>query len=177
MVIKKRRDNKLFRLLVVYTLIFSVGLNIALLCFFFFFLKQDRTYIQKSYPKKSSDFRPILVFKGSQIQDVSRYSFKQLKQSLSNKRLLEFGYTYREIALGFLNTHYHIDIQRVLGPSNLSFYPITFINKRGKKEDLLLLVGLSDVDYEKIATFMEKEKWPLTSKGQFLLLKEMKKQI
>lgn len=154
-------------------LIFSGSLNIILFLVFLYdmayrqppALLYEHTPVVDPFIASSTDFSN----KREAIRQFQTMSFEQLVERLNSKDLVEDGYMQRDLALACLVNYHHFDIE-----SALSDY---FIQKRAfffeeGKENMVIFPGLGEEHYQTIAQFIRTERWPLTSKGLFLFLKE-----
>lgn len=160
-------------------LMLSGAFNIILLSLFFYWI------IKESPPTAYCELKPIekknlamIPLDKSNIDVIN--SFKtlnrdQLIAKLSSTQLFENGYSQRDLALGYLISIHHFDLMRSLHGKTLPEAPrtITFsTTPDGKRQEILVYPGLSENHYQAIIQFANTEKWPLTSQGIFLALKE-----
>lgn len=101
-------------------------------------------------------------------------SIAQLVSKLSNTQLVENGYTQRDLALAALVTFHHFDLSRALlgFPKPEQERKISFgVRPNGKPAEAIVFPGLTEEQYQAIIHFANAERWPLTGKGLFLLIK------
>ncbi len=106
-------------------------------------------------------------------------SFDQLVAKLSNRQLIENGYTQRDIALACLVAFHHFDLSRALlgySPPDQQRTIMYGQLKSGKPALMTVYPGLSDQQFQALVNFAATEKWPLTSKGLFWQYKKLKNQ-
>lgn len=146
-------------------LIFSGALNIGLLATCF--IKQDRIPMASTRALHSSLEEPASSNK-TILNGMAALSFRELVALLTNRELVEEGYTKRDLALSALVAFRHFNLEKALGTELLQ--KRTVLIQAGTVE---LYPGLGEEQFEAIIRFAYKEKWPLTSKGLFELLQKM----
>jgi LysM repeat protein len=163
-------------------LFFSGALNIVLISVFFYWLIRERPptpYFELKPANIEEQQIPFAVDESS--ADVIRYfktlTLEQLVAKLTNAELVESGYRTKDLALACLVTFHHFDLSRALlddiQPTQTRL--ISFgLRKDGKPAKVLVYPGLSEKQYESIIRFAKRERWPLTSKGLFLNIKNTK---
>lgn len=161
-------------------LMISGGLNIALLSLFFYWTMRERppTPYYELKPANLQEQQSPLAIDHSN-SEVIRYfrkkPFEWLVARLHNVKLVENGYTQRDLALACLVAFHHFDINRaLLGlPSAEQTRSIVFGKYRdGSPAELTIYPGLTDKQYESILAFAATERWPMTSKGLFHALRK-----
>lgn len=169
-------DKKWIRRLRLLTelLIVSGAVNIFFLVFFLYSTISRKHIKIEVSPRKEIEKKK--EFSNSEyFSKISSLGFRELISLLSNDELIEEGYRKRDIALGCLITFHEFNVEKALINQGLQkrkvFYPLA----KSEKKEVLLIAGLSDHHYESIIHFAFSEKWPLTSKGLFLLLKKWEK--
>lgn len=157
-----------FRILTL-SLIFSGALNIGLIAAFLAVVWQNK---QPSFAfAQKIPQNPLLAASNVHvIQELSHLSFRELCACLTNKDLLEEGYTKRDLALAVLGTYRHINVEKALSGSLhqrrlLSIAP---------DQTIELYPGLTDEQFKAILQFVYLEKWPLTAEGLFKLVQKTK---
>ncbi len=157
-----------FRILTL-SLIFSGALNIGLIAAFLAVVWQNK---QPTFAfAQAAPQNPLLASSNAHIiQELSQLSFRELCACLTNKDLLEEGYTKRDLALAVLGTYRHIDVEKALSGSLhqrriLSLAP---------DQTIELYPGLTDEQFKAILQFVYLEKWPLTAEGLFKLVQKTK---
>lgn len=157
-------------------LIFSGALNFiltAILCYSWFKERPPIPYyvlkpIEENDPRhaqskdlSNSDF----------VKELKEMSLEQLYAKLNNSQIVENGYTQRDLALGYLTTYHHFNINRAL--HGLPFpQQQRMLSFNDKKAEIIVYPGLSEQQYQAIIQFAHTEKWPFTSKGLFLLFQK-----
>lgn len=146
-------------------LILSIALNAILAAIFFYFFIRGNPFLL------SFEYTPLPVTaekhftNNEQLARLSGESFPTLLSSLTNTRLFEDGYRQRDLALGALVAKHHFDINRALGTTRLA---------RRTVGEISLFPGLNDADFAKILHFAQVERYPYTSEGLFVHLRENK---
>lgn len=109
------------------------------------------------------------------IAELSQLSFPQLVGRLSNTQMIEDGYAERDLALACLTAFHHFDIQRAL-PKNSQPQQKRFFAWKPKAQEpsipLVIYPDLKQHHFDALMQFAKTERWPFTSEGLFLLLKE-----
>lgn len=157
-----------FRILTL-CLIFSGALNIGLLAAFWAILWQERQP-SLAFPQKAAENPFLGASNAHVIEELSKLSFRELCACLTNKELLEEGYTKRDLALAVLATYRHIDVEKALAGSLHQRRTFSL----GSNQDVELFPGLTDEQFKAIIQFVYLEKWPLTPKGLFRLIQHSK---
>ncbi len=144
-------------------LIFSGALNIGLIAAFAFFMFQE-TPISQIVAKPVK--KELLSTNGQIFASMARLSFRELVSYLTNRELIEEGYTKRDLALAALVAFHHFNLEKALSapPNQIR----TLVSAGDQKVDLF--PGLSEEEFEAIIRFAYQEKWPLTAKGLFAIL-------
>lgn len=169
---KKEYDwIKRFRVLT-QMLILSGALNIAFLCCFIYLI------FLKGRPVADYAVKPVIlenkkrdITNNQFLTYLSGLSFREIIPVLSNKELIEEGYTKRDIALGCLFSLHDFNIEKALPNQNLQKRKFSFV-KGAEKLEITLFAALGDAQYEGIIRYATTDKWPLTSKGLFNALKK-----
>ncbi len=109
---------------------------------------------------------------GEVLRNFRKLPFEDLVEKLQDQTLIENGYSVRDLALSALVNSYSLDIERAVGklPADRSLV----IGKRSNGSYLTVKVfpGLNDSSFEKIAFFIQTEKWPQNPQGLYQLLKK-----
>jgi hypothetical protein len=158
-------DNwvKKFRVLT-FSLIFSGALNIGLMAALI--VKQDLPMGLEKSSKKTVEHRIGSV---AVLQTLSKQSFKELVTQLTNRELIEEGYSQRDLALSALVGFHYFNIEKALSTTELQKRLVALDDHRS----IELFPGLSDEQFDAVIRFAYQEKWPLTSKGLFALLQKL----
>lgn len=161
----------------------SGALNIVLASFFFYWIFQERPptpYFELKPANINEQQVPVAMdhSNGEVIRYFKTLSLHALLSKLSHAEFVDNGYTIRDLALATLVTFHHFDLRRALlddvQPTQtrvLSFG----LKKDGKQAKVFIYPGLSDKQFDSIMHFARRERWPLTSKGLFLNLKQSQK--
>ncbi len=146
-------------------LIFSGALNITLLAAFVFFLFEKPYAASPSQKKKE-----IVTTNGQIFSAMSRMSFRELVSYLTNRDLLEEGYTKRDLAVAALVAYHHFNLEKALSAPPAQVRTLLL----SKDQTIDVFPGLSEEQFEAIIRFAYQEKWPLTSKGLLMALQSQK---
>lgn len=150
-------------------LLASVILNGVLISFLLYSYLYDRPpqplFEQKPQIAKS----PGLLNADTQkvVASLEKQSLPKLIGRLKDDRIVENGYTVRDLSLAILSGEYYFDLKRALGRA-----PEEKVLRSGNKEEnLVVYPGLTSDDFTKIDTFLSIERWPFKPAGLFRLLK------
>lgn len=104
------------------------------------------------------------------LQALKKLSTHDLKAKLNDTRVVEMGYTVRDLSVAALSEFYQLDIEKAIKR------PLEekWLAYGSKGETIVVYPGLSDEDYKAIVVYLEQEKWPFKSQGLFKLLKSEK---
>ena len=158
----------------------SGGLNIVLLTLFFYWLVKEtppRPYFELKPADKEEQQAPLAIDRSNAAIIVSnkRLPMEQLIAKLTDRQLVENGYSQRDLALASLVTFFHFDLSRaLLGLAQPSQQRIIPFGKTpdGELCEVTVYPNLSEQQYEAIVLYANRDRWPLTSKGLFLLLRK-----
>lgn len=160
-------------------LMVSGALNIALLALFFYWMVKERpptTYYQLKPADQEQEQPPLADTRTSKevIVEYGRMPLEQLIAKLSHAQLVENGYAQRDLALAYLVAFHHFDLSRALSGQSLLLQKrtLSFSSSDEEKKELVIYLGLTEAQFQSIVQFATTEKWPFTSQGLFLLLKE-----
>jgi LysM repeat protein len=97
--------------------------------------------------------------------------YQRLLMKLADTRLVEDGFTERDLALGVLISFFDFDLERALGrcPPPAQKRVISF---NCGQESIVVYAHLSEQQFEAIQHFASQEKWPFKAQGLFLFLKK-----
>jgi hypothetical protein len=117
-----------------------------------------------------SSKKELQTTNGQLIGSMSRLTFRELVSFLTNRDLVEEGYSKRDLAIAALVAYHHFNIERALSapPSQVR----TLVLSGDQKIDVF--PGLAEEQFEAIIRFAYQEKWPLTAKGLFSHLQSRK---
>lgn len=140
---------------------------------YYFWVDRPPTPVCEHKPvstKKSHPHLTVAIGAQDAIKALKKHPMIDLKEKLSDKRVVEMGYTVRDLSLGALAGFYQLDIEKALKK------PIEekWLQYGSEGETLAVYPGLSDEDFNHILSFMETEKWPFKTEGLFKLLKSEK---
>lgn len=139
-------------------LIFSAALNIGLIAYF---LIQDSPV---SFATKRESSHEIETSNGKVLRQMSRLTFRELVSFLTNRSLVEEGYSKRDLAVSALVAYHHFNIEKALSGKPEQVRTLKFSDD----ETVELYPSLTEDQFEAIIRFAYQEKWPLTAKGLFL---------
>lgn len=145
------------------SLIASVSLNVGLIAAYFV---ADRPSIASlGSPKKETVVTNAKIFHA-----MEHLSFRELVSFLTNRELIEDGYTKRDLALAALVAYHHFNLEKALAASPIQVR--TLLLSKGQTIDVF--PGLNEEQFEAIIRFAYQERWPLTAKGLFVHLQNQK---
>lgn len=160
-------------------LIVSGSLNILMLAllFYWYFKEQPPTPLCERKPTSYDSqigYGTIEYGNEEVLRQFEKMSMSQLMEKLKDARLVESGFAIRDLALGSLLTYHHFDLQRALAGARMPIQKryIIFKDIQGQKKELITYSDINPDQYEKILAFINTEKWPYTTQGLFILLKE-----
>ena len=156
--------TKKFRFLTL-ALIFSGALNIGLIAAFAFFMYQETPVAIARAGKKE-----VSVSNGQIFASMSRLTFRELVSYLTNRDLVEEGYTKRDLAIAALVAYHHFNIEKALAARPTQVRTLTLADH----QTIDVFPGLAEDQFEAIIRFAYQEKWPLTARGLFALLQTQK---
>lgn len=141
-------------------LIFSVTLNIGLVAYF---LIQDSPI---SFARTRSKNLQIEASNAKILSQMSRLTFRELVSYLTNRTLVEEGYSKRDLAVAALTAYHHFNIEKALSgkPEQMR------VHRLSDDQTIELYPSLTEAQFEAIIRFAYQEKWPLTAKGLFFHL-------
>jgi len=115
------------------------------------------------------------VFSASTREILSHFfylGFDDLLGKMEDRRLVEHGYTVRDLALSCLTSFHNFDTRRALPGISLQRRQLIFEHTEGGEQiEVPVFPGLNDEHFQAITFFAEREQWPFTPKGIFLELK------
>lgn len=179
---KKNKDDKTLMHRIrrlTQALIVSGACNIALVAFLFYWSVKERPptpYCERK-PIKEEQQGVVALESGNSdlLRQYGELSMEQLTALLTSDKLVENGYKQRDLALASLVSYYHFDLSRALAgyPILLEKRKIGFgISRDGTRVEVIAFPGLNDHHFQTIIHFAKTEKWPLTAKGLWLMLRQ-----
>ncbi len=157
--------TKKFRLLAI-ALIFSGALNIGFLAAFAYFMLKDATpSLAIARPHKKG---PEISTNGQLVGTMSHLTFRELVSFLTNRELIEEGYTKRDLAVASLVAFHHFNLEKALAAPPAQ---VRVLSLPGDQK-IEIFPGLTEDQFQAIIRFAYQEKWPLTAKGLFCLLQK-----
>lgn len=159
--------GKKFKILT-FSLIASGALNIGLIAAVasLLFSEENRTGLPR-ISKKVAEVEKLTNV--ALLQSMSKLSFRELAALLTNRELVEEGYSKRDLALSALAAFHHFNLEKALGGAPTQK---RFLAWEGA-QPIEIYPGLSEEQFDAAIHFAYQEKWPLTSKGLFLLLQKV----
>src|ERR1700733_1480271 len=155
-------------------LIISGALNVGLCAFLIYWIIKERppTPYCEHLPVHLSQESPPVIATRPLINVIDYYktlSLEQLMNELSNSESIENEFTYRALALAFLVTFHHFDVQRAIQSKEMPLRQKIIVSKSNLDMPVELLIHpqLSKSDYEAVLQFARTEEWPFTSFGIF----------
>jgi LysM repeat protein len=160
-------------------LFFSGSLNIFLLSVMLYGAIRERPpapyYELKPIAKKAQE-RPLALDPTNTeiLRAFRKLPLEQLLAKLAHAQPVENGYTIRDLALASLVAFHQFDLARALSSPDLPEQCRKILIGRhqdGSPAEMVIFPGLSDVQFQTIISFANRETWPLTSKGLFVKIK------
>lgn len=158
-------------------LLISVAGNVILLGLLMHFVVKEsppRPYVEHKPATVTEQAQPIAM--GQSNADLllrfKRLSMPQLIAKLSNTQLIENGYTQRDLALAALVAFHHFDLSRALigHAQPTQQRTLTLPVQEGESLEVVVYPGLSEDQFQALLQFAQRERWPITAQGLFLLL-------
>lgn len=146
--------------------IFSVAVNIALLTSLVFNAVKKREPQVKLSSQQLAQKKGVISLKKTLVE-LSGKSFQELVAQLENTDHIEDGFSQRDIALSILSHQYNLDVNRALLGQNIALRFVAIQPANGQSYEYPIFSAVSDSQYKLIQTFIQNEKWPLTSFGLF----------
>lgn len=165
-------------------LMISGALNIGILSFFLYWVLRERPPTPYCELKPASLEQQQISFADCRecqdvLKELSQQSYFKLIDKLSDTHHIENGLAERDLALAYLISFYHFDMQRAL-PKQTQPRQKRLIGWKPKSQEEPVLLSvfpdLTDNQFRRIIEFAKKERWPFTPEGLFILLKMGKKE-
>lgn len=161
-----------------YILLASLSLNGILGCFLFYWVFRERPPVPvcENYLRPSESVPLALDGELSPtIQELKELSIEQLIVKLSDKHVIENGFTVGDLSLAALAGFYYFDVERALTrPNEFKSLEQKILGYGTKGETLIVYPALSDSDFLSIEAFIRRERWPFRAQGLFRLMKNGK---
>lgn len=159
---------KKFRLMVA-ALILSGSLNIGLLAAFIFSALETKQALPSiAWGPGGQDSLSFSSSYRSELSFMSKLSFAELIAFLTNRDIVGEGLVKRDLAVAALVAFHDFNLEKALASLPAQTRKISLSENR----EIDLYLGLDDEQFDAIIRFAYREKWPLTPKGLFSLLKK-----
>ncbi len=158
-----QRWGKKFRVLTL-ALIFSGALNIGLMAALVFQRLETKEGGLSISPMAHGSTHKQETTNSQILESMAKLSFRELVSFLTNKDLVEEGYTKRDLALAALVAHHHFHLEKALAGSSLQ--------KRTLLENVDVFPSLGDEQFDAVIRYAYEEKWPLTTEGLVFFLQK-----
>lgn len=159
-------------------LVLSGALNVVVLSFLFYWMVKERVpipYCEHKPADQEEQQAPLADYRtcGEVMRGLKDLSFDQLVARLQQTQLVESGLTQRDLALAALVAFHHFDLKRALTvqPQQQRGF-VCGQSSRGKPIQVVVYPGLTDKQFQEIVHFAQTERWPITSRGLFILLQK-----
>lgn len=157
----------------------SASLNALLVFFLFYWIlrEQPPTPYFELKPAAVEERQTPLASSHNNAQIILKFrklALGELVAKLSDKELVENGYTQRDLSLACMVAAHYFDLDRALLTQNQVIQKRTLIYgklKDGRDAQITVYPGLADEQFDAIIQFANRESWPLTSKGIYRVLK------
>jgi hypothetical protein len=144
-------------------LIFSLVLNVV---FLVSFLVTEPLDAPVQVVSRSSSAK--MATNAHVFETMSHLSFRELVSCLTNREPVEEGFAKRDLAVATLTALHHFNLEKAIAANPSQVRTIAF----SPTQSIDLFPGLHDDQFAAIIRYAYQEKWPLTAKGLFLLLKK-----
>ena len=169
------RINRLTRALYV-----SGTVNILLIAFLIYWIWREQPpapYFENKPATKSEKQKPLALSQtnGQIIRQMRYMTFDQLIDQLNNNELVDNGYARKDLALATLVAVHELDLDRAIQGLSAPEQQRRLVYgkfKDGSAAEIVVYPSLSNEHFKAIIAFSKTEKWPLTTKGLFSLIKE-----
>lgn len=107
------------------------------------------------------------------IRQLRKCTYNELLPHLFNAKLIDSGYTQRDLALACLISFHYFDLHRALGNEvdGLQKRQVVYGKRaNGSLAEMTVYPALSNNQWQIIEDFVKRERWPLTPQGLYLLL-------
>jgi len=146
-------------------IIFSGALNIGLLAAFIFLMLQERQ-VSLNISRPALSKGKYETTNRQLFTSMEKLTFRELVSFLTNRDLVEEGYSKRDLAVAALVAFHHFNLEKALASSPTQKRVI----EMGDNQKIEIYPGLNDEQFEAIIRYAYQEKWPLTPQGLFCLL-------
>lgn len=154
-------------------------LNITLGSFFFYSVIRERPptpYFELRPANNEEQQAPLAVDRSAAevINYFKTLPMEQLISKLSNTKLVENGFSERDLALACLVTFHYFDLSRaLLGHLEPSQHRaiVYGVRKDGTPSKVVAYPELTEEQFQSIIQFAATEKWPLTARGLYFALR------
>ena len=122
--------------------------------------------------------KPIRAEKSTQdiLLIMGVKTFRELKTDLTDKPLVENGYTVRDFALSTLISQHHFNIEKAFSKNEKlkQKRKIAYTDSVGKRKEIILFSDAEEEHFDAALAFLKEETWPITPYGMYLKLLESK---
>lgn len=161
-------------------LIFSGILNVILMLVLVYSLMHEKPpapYFELKPAFKNEQVPPLAMAHSNaeMVRQMRQFPMEQLIGMLNDTQLVEDGFKQRDLSLASLIAFHYFDLPRaLLGlPQPEQQRPVTYGKlKNGSPAVVTLYPSLSEEQFQAIKDFANREKWPLTSQGLFLAVRQ-----
>lgn len=157
----------------VFLLILSCFFNVVAFAFiiYFYFIERPPNPICEKKPQEIEK-ESVTFDNNDLINFFVALPYDELLPYLKSNILVENGYNIRDLSLGCLITFYDLDIEKIFSGNLSSQRKIyNYKDRKGNIQQLSLYNHLRDDHFHDIINFINREKWPFTTKGLFKRLK------
>lgn len=173
-------DEPSYRIARLNKALFITGaLNVILASLLFYWMIREKPpapYYELKPAEKGEQAVPIASDRSSVevIRNFRKMSYEQLLGHLGDMQLVENGYTQRDLAVAGLVEFHQFDLSRaLLGLPQVEKRSFAYGRyKDGSLAEILLYPGLDEKHFQAIVRFANTEKWPFTSQGIYLRLRQ-----
>jgi LysM repeat protein len=155
-------------------LILSGALNVMFLSLFFYFSVKEMPPVpfELKPAGKREQQAPLAIDRSNSevIRYLKKLPMEQLMAKLSHTKMVDNGFSERDLSLAVLVSFHHFNLdQALLGSSPPDQERVIVYGKYqdGTKAEITIFPGFSDQQFQKIISFAHTEKWPLTTEGLF----------
>lgn len=160
-------------------LFLSGALNILLIALLFHFWIREAPptpYFELKPAEHKDEQEPLALDRTNSdlLRHFKGLPLEQLITKLDNTQLVDNGYTQRDLALAALIAFHHFDLSRALlgHPEPSQKRKLRVRSSANTYVDVIIYPSLSEEQFTAIRHFAKTERWPVTSRGLFALLRK-----